>query len=131
MRKKGLLHPELCRTITAMGHTDTLVVADAGLPIPRGVARIDLALVPGLPGFLHTVKAILAEFKVESALCAEEIVTLNPNVLEGLQALLGDIPLHFIPHEAFKRKTGEASAVVRSGECTPYANVILVAGVTF
>jgi D-ribose pyranase len=131
MRKTGLLHPELCRTITAMGHTDSLVVADAGLPIPKGVERIDLALVPGLPGFLSTVESILAEFKVESAICAEEIVTLNPIVLEGLQALLGDIPLHFIPHEGFKRKTGEASAVVRSGECTPYANVILVAGVTF
>ena len=59
MRKEGVLHPELCRTITAMGHTDTLVVADAGLPIPKGVVRIDLALVPGLPGFLHTVESIL------------------------------------------------------------------------
>ena len=131
MRKEGLLHPELCRTITAMGHTDTLVVADAGLPIPKGVVRIDLALVPGLPGFLHTVESILAEFKVESALCAEEIVTHNRELLKGLQKLLGDIPLHFVNHEEFKRKTGDAAAVVRSGECTPYANVILVAGVSF
>ena len=65
MKKQGLLHPELCRTITAMGHTDTLVVADAGLPIPNGIARIDLALVPGMPGFLTTLEAILAEFEVD------------------------------------------------------------------
>jgi D-ribose pyranase len=131
VRKEGLLHPELVRTITAMGHTDTLVVADAGLPIPKGVARIDLALVPGLPGFLDTLKSILAEFKVESALCAEEIVAHNPELLAGLRTLLGEIPLQFVTHEAFKRETTDAAAVVRSGECTPYANVILVAGVSF
>jgi D-ribose pyranase len=131
VRNLGLLHPELVKTITAMGHTDTLVVADAGLPIPKGVTRIDLALVPGVPGFLDTVKSILTEFKVESALCAEEIVTRNRTLYEGLQTLLGEIPLHFVTHEAFKRKTGAAAAVVRSGECTPYANVMLVAGVSF
>ena len=52
-------------------------------------------------------------------------------MLAGLRKLLGEIPLHFISHETFKRKTGDAAAVVRSGECTPYANVILVAGVAF
>jgi D-ribose pyranase len=114
-----------------MGHTETLVVADAGLPVPKEVERIDLALVPGLPGFLTTLEAILAEFEVESALCAEEIKAHNPQMLAGMRKLLGEIPLHFISHEAFKRKSVDAAAIVRSGECTPYANVILVAGVTF
>jgi D-ribose pyranase len=36
-----------------------------------------------------------------------------------------------IPHEEFKARTAAARAVVRTGEFTPYANVILIAGVTF
>jgi len=134
MRKTGLLHPALTEAITAMGHTQTLAVADAGLPIPEGPERIDLALVPGAPSFLETVKAILAEFQVEAALCAEEITEKNPTVLAGLRELLranGDIPLRFVPHEAFKAQTAEARCVVRTGECSPYANVLFTAGVTF
>ena len=69
-----------------MGHTDTLVVADAGLPIPNGVVRIDLALVPGIPSFLQTVESILTEFKVESALCAEEIMEQEQEYLAAFQS---------------------------------------------
>ncbi|THB64083.1 MAG: D-ribose pyranase [Desulfovibrio sp.] len=131
MRKSGLLNPELARVITAMGHTDTLVVADAGLPIPESVERIDLALLPGVPGFIQTTQAILAELQVESALVAEEIKAKNPKALAGLSKLLGNIPLAFVPHEEFKALTRDAACVARTGECSPYANVILVAGVIF
>ncbi|MCF7905318.1 MAG: D-ribose pyranase, partial [Candidatus Marinimicrobia bacterium] len=34
MKKVGILHPELSKAIAIMGHTDRLVVCDAGLPIP-------------------------------------------------------------------------------------------------
>lgn len=131
MRKRGLLHPELSRVLTAMGHTQSLVVADAGLPVPPEVERIDLALIPGTPAFLETTKAILEELQVESAVCAAEIKEKNPEVLKELVALLGDIPLSFISHEEFKTQTQGAEAVVRTGECTPYANVLLKAGVIF
>lgn len=131
MRKSGLLHPELTRVLTGMGHKDTLVVADAGLPITMGLERIDLALVPGVPGFLETAKAILSEFKVESAICASEIKERNPDVLNGLRELLGNIPLDFTSHEELKKMSRNATGIVRTGECTPYANVILVAEVTF
>ena len=73
MRMSGLLHARLSAVLTELGHTDVLVVADAGLPIPPGVERIDLALVPGVPGFLQTLEAILAELAVESAIVAEEM----------------------------------------------------------
>jgi D-ribose pyranase len=45
MRKSGVLHARLAAVLTELGHTDLLVVADAGLPIPPGVERIDLAVV--------------------------------------------------------------------------------------
>jgi D-ribose pyranase len=117
--------------LAELGHTDTLVVADAGLPIPPGVERIDLALVQSVPGFLHTLEVILAELAVESAVIAEEMAERSPDVHRHTLRLLEPRSVHIVSHEELKRRTAAARAVVRTGECTPYANVLLVAGVTF
>lgn len=132
MRKHGsLLHGRLAGLLAELGHTDALVVADAGLPVPAGVERIDLALVPSVPGFLETVQAVLDELAVESAVVAEEMAARSPALYAELAASFGSLPVRAVPHDEFKRLTAGARAVVRTGECTPYANVILVAGVTF
>lgn len=131
MKKIGILNQPLSAVIAGLGHLDQLVVADAGLPIPVGPERIDLALKEGLPGFVETLKVILEEVQVESAVVAEEMVSTNPQVYKQLAYILGDIPIKTIPHVEFKQRTGEARAVVRTGEFTPYANVILIAGVVF
>lgn len=110
---------------------DTLVIADAGLPIPPSTQRIDLAVSKNIPLFEDVVKAVLSELEVESAIIAEEMAQHSPAVLERLQALLGDIPIQRIPHHEFKTQTSAATAILRTGEFTPYANVILVAGVVF
>ena len=131
MRKSGILQPRLLHTMASMGHTDTLVVADSGLPIPTDVERIDLALTPGIPSFMQTLSAIFNELQVESAICAEEIKEMNPVILDEIARLMGSIPLSFISHGDFKKETVKARSVVRTGECSPYANIILVAGVIF
>lgn len=132
MRKSGrLLNARLAGLLTELGHTETLVIADAGLPIPPGVERIDLALVPSVPGFIETLKAVQVEFAMEAAVIAEEMATRAPELHEKTLGLLGDLPLTAVPHEQFKRMCASARAIVRTGEFTPYANVILVAGVTF
>ncbi len=132
MRRHGLLHAELNRLIAAMGHTDTLVIADAGLPVPPGVPCIDLAIRPGLPAFADVFAAIHAELAVEAVTAAREIHTHN----SAMQALVGQLRAHGLrveelDHETFKQACGHARAVVRTGETTPYANLILHAGVTF
>ncbi|HEY8348089.1 MAG TPA: D-ribose pyranase [Symbiobacteriaceae bacterium] len=131
MKKGLLLNQALSEIVAAMGHGDLLVIGDAGLPVPRGVPRVDLAVRPGVPGFLETVEAVLSELQVEGAIVAEETAERNPEVSEGLKRLLGDLPVEVTGHERLKRLCGSAVAVVRTGECTPYANVILKAGVTF
>jgi len=131
MKKAGILNPDLIHAIAAMGHTDRLVIADAGLPIPVEVARIDLALVAGVPGFVQTLEAVLGELKVERAIVAAEMRTRSPALHEAVQRLLGGTPLDQLPHERFKELLHEARVVVRTGEVTPYANIILQSGVTF
>jgi len=131
MKKIGTLNQPLSEVIAGLGHLDSLVVADAGLPIPQETQRIDLALIQGIPGFLETVRVILEEIKVERAIVAEEMLTVSAPVFEQLQSLLSGVPIETIPHDEFKQLTRSAQAVVRTGEFTPYANVILESGVVF
>lgn len=134
MRKtQGILNGQLSRVISETGHTDTLVVTDAGLPIPAAVERVDLAYFPSEPPFLKVLDAVLAEVVIEGATLAEELREASPamlaQILERLEA--AGVDAKFVPHVEFKAQTAGARAAVRSGEFTPYANVILHAGVAY
>jgi D-ribose pyranase len=131
MKKHGILQPELSAVIARLGHTDTLVVADAGLPIPPAVQRIDLAVTGGVPAFLQVLRPLLDEIAVEAVVIASELPAASPAFYADLQAVLGALPIRTVPHAEFKKMTHQARAVVRTGEFTPYANIILVAGVAF
>lgn len=131
MKKRGLLHPEISDTLARLGHTDWLVVADCGLPIPPGVRRIDLALVPGVPSLQDVIEAIAEEMAVEKLIVAREMRERNPRCLELVTQRFPGVPMEEVPHEAFKAQVAKAQAVIRTGEATPYANVILQAGVIF
>lgn len=131
MKKVGTLNQPLSDVIAGLGHMDTLVIGDAGLPIPAETQRIDLALTQGVPTFLETLRVILEEVQVERAIVAEEMKHVSPALFEQVNKLLPEIPLESIPHAEFKHQTSNARAVIRTGEFTPYANIILVSGVVF
>jgi D-ribose pyranase len=128
MKRIGVINAPLAGVIASLGHNDTLVVCDAGLPIPATTQRIDLALTRGVPGFMETLQVILSELYVERAIVAEEMLQTSPALYVQMQALLGETGIETIAHVEFKKQTGTSRAVVRTGEFTPYANVILVAG---
>lgn len=132
-RNNGTLNAQLSRVISEVGHTDLMAVTDAGLPIPATTERIDLALREGMPSFLDVLDTVLAELEVESAVAPAEIEEASPAMLTELRQRLDarGIPLQLIPHTEFKARTGLARAAVRSGEFTPYANVLLQAGVVY
>lgn len=131
MKKTTLLHSDLSYIIATLGHLDTLVIADAGLPIPSETERIDLALTKGVPGAIQTLQVVLEEMQVEKIILAEEGKDGNPKFLTEVQELLPGVPVEFVSHSDFKAQTADARAVVRTGEFSPYANVILVSGVVF
>ncbi|MFI7129248.1 D-ribose pyranase [Nonomuraea sp. NPDC050153] len=132
-RNQGTLNAQLARVISELGHTDTLVVTDAGLPIPREVERVDLAVRENLPRFLDLLDAVLDEVAVEGVLLSEEIKQHSPDMLAAIEERFDrlGLRLEFVPHTAFKQATAGARAAVRSGEFTPYANVLLTAGVVY
>jgi len=127
------INPQLSRVISETGHTDLIVVTDAGLPIPPGSTRIDLAYRPGAPAFLDVLDTVLAELVIEGATVSAEVEQHSPQVLSALRDRLDPlgISITLIPHEGFKELTRQARAFVRSGEYTPYANIILHAGVAY
>ncbi|CAH0199898.1 D-ribose pyranase [Microbacterium foliorum] len=134
MRKTATtINPALSRVISETGHTDLLVVTDAGLPIPPGSERIDLAYRPGAPAFLEVLDTVLAELVVEGATVSQEVAEKSPEILAALRERFADqdFEIALVPHVEFKALTHSARAFVRSGEFTPYANVILHAGVAY
>jgi D-ribose pyranase len=119
--------------IASMGHTDQMVIGDAGLPLPRNAEIVDLALITNIPRMIDVLTAVLDELVVEKAILAVEIEKINHGVLDEIKRLLKGVEIEFVSHENFKRiyKESDNTVFVRTGESTPYANIILVSGVDF
>ncbi|MEC3885732.1 D-ribose pyranase [Halobacillus sp. HZG1] len=128
MKRHGMLNSHLSKVLADLGHTDTIVVADAGLPVPEGVKKIDLSLKEGVPSFLDVVEVLKEEMVVERVTVAEEMEQ-NPSIQNEMREWFGEMDA--LTHEALKGQLKQAKAVVRTGEVSPYANCILHAGVTF
>lgn len=131
MKKVGILNSQLIKTIADMGHTDQLVITDAGFPIAEEINRIDLSLTAGIPEFIKVLRAILDEMVVEKAIIADEMKEISPSLFSQVKEILQETPIESISHEEFKSLSANAKGVVRSGEHTPYANIILISGVDF
>lgn len=131
MKKQGMLNSHIAKILADLGHTDTIVIGDVGLPIPPEVQKIDLAVTLGQPSFQDVVNAIADDMVIEKVILAEEIQTTNQETLKYIQDGFKDCEIDYCPHEQFKALTRNAKAVIRTGEARPYANCILQAGVNF
>lgn len=131
MKKNKIINSKLIYEISKVGHTQYIVIADAGLPIPKGVNVIDLAIVGGLPSFIDVLDAVVDELIFEKIILASEIQTKNKDLETKIVSLIEDVDIEYISHEKFKILTLNANVIVRTGEKSPYANIILVGGVDF
>ncbi|SIT05742.1 D-ribose pyranase [Alicyclobacillus vulcanalis] len=130
MKRYGIMHGRLSQIIAQLGHGELVAVADCGLPIPPGVEIVDLALKPGTPSFLEVCDTILTELVVEDFVVANELASRAPEVVNHLRERVGTLG-QFVSHSDFKQALPNVRSVVRTGEWTPYKNVIFVAGVAF
>lgn len=132
LKKLGILNSDIAKVLTDLGHTDKIAIGDAGLPIPEGVKRIDLAIALSDPSFIKVLKAVLNDMKVEEVVLAEEIKEQNASQLEAIEAeLVEEERITYVSHEEFKQQLKDVKAVIRTGEATPYSNIILQSGVLF
>lgn len=128
MKKGGILHPTLNRILAETGHTDLLTVCDRGFPVPPGPERLDLALVDDVPTVLDVLAAIEREFVIDRIFVAEEMKEASPERFAQLRQAYPHIAFAAVPHLRFKELCAESRAVVRTGDCVPYANIIIVSG---
>lgn len=131
MKKKGIMNSDISRIVANMGHMDWLSIGDAGTPVPENTEKIDLAIHSGLPSFIDVVSETLKELEVQKIYVAEEIKTNNPEQLENLKKILPNVEISYISHAELKKNIGKSKAFIRTGETTPYSNVILESGVIF
>ena len=131
MKKSGILHAQLSGCVAALGHKDLFMVGDAGMPIPPGVTVIDLAVAKGVPTFRQVMDALLTEAAVEGCYLAEEIHEHNPELHAYIKEKLGNVEYEYMPHDDLKKLSQKVRFAIRTGEFTPYPNVILRAGVVF
>lgn len=128
MKKHGMINRNIAASLASFGHTDLLVIADCGLPIPANVPCVDLSFRIGEPAFMTVLEAVLDDFQAEAAFIAEEIKTANP-AIEA--AILQHKEAAYMSHEELKELSKKAKLIIRTGEATPYANIVLRSGVIF
>ncbi len=127
MKKRGVLNAELNAALSRLGHMDLVMVTDCGMPAPRGVPVVDLALIQGVPRLEQVLDALLDELEIEGCVAARE---LKSTVAEAWLTTRFD-HIEYISHAELKELSTTASLIVRTGEATPYANVALICGVPF
>ena len=82
---------------------------------------------------MDVLKEVTSDMKVEKIYLALEMKEKNP---EQLKAVLDHFESEkpevvFITHEELKRMEKDCRAVIRTGEVTPYSNIILQSGCLF
>ncbi|MBQ6374107.1 MAG: D-ribose pyranase [Clostridia bacterium] len=131
MKNTGIQNGEISRLLAAIGHTQYIVISDVGLPIPKGVPCIDLAVRVGLPSFDDVLEAVSKELVYEAIVLATELKERFPKDCREIVSKLNKVEEKYVPHEEFKELSKNAVAIIRTGENKPYRNIILRAGVNF
>ena len=137
MKRNGILNSDISRVLSYMGHTDRICIGDCGLPVPDETERIDLALRFGQPSFMDVLTEVAKDMKVERIFLAEEMKEKNEAQLKAVLSFFENSETGFAPaveyvsHEQLKRMTEDCKAVIRTGETTPYSNIILQSGCIF
>lgn len=130
MKKTGILNSHLAKLADDLGHTDRVCIGDLGLPVPNGIPKIDLSLTSGIPSFQEVLDIYLENILVEKVILAEEIKEANSDQLSRLLAKLDNsVNIEYVSHNHLKQMTQDVKAVIRTGENTPYSNIILQSGV--
>lgn len=134
MKKTEVLNSHISQAISTLGHYDLLTINDAGMPIPNDDKRIDIAVTKGLPRFIDVLENVLTEVEIQKIYLAEEIKTHNSKQLKAIKQLINEhVIIEFIPHSEMKEMLQSPlnKGNIRTGETTPFSNIILESNVTF
>jgi len=126
MLKGGILNPAINSLLSRVRHTNTLVIADRGFPFWPQIETIDISLVDDIPRVLEVLHALKENFSIGRVFAAQEFLAANtPQTASALDDALLGIPITFEPHVELKKRVPHAIGLIRTGDTTQYANLIL------
>lgn len=122
----GILNPALVELLARFRHTNAIVIADRGFPFWPQVPTIDISLVDDVPTVRQVLAAVLPRYKVGAAFMAQEALEYNAGaVIDDYRRLLDGVELGFEAHVTFKKRVPAAIGLIRTGDTTPYGNVLI------
>lgn len=129
MFKQGIINPQINHAISQTAHLDTVLVTDAAMEMPKGVERVDLAYMLGIPELLPIVKGLWDVCLFEKVYVAEEIKTASPQLFAEYEKLFSGVPIECVPHAELLKMTPSAKVAIRTGEDKyHYSSVLFVCG---
>ncbi|MCE0499405.1 MAG: D-ribose pyranase [Methylacidiphilales bacterium] len=126
MLKTGILNPQINSLLSRVRHTNTLVIADRGFPFWPMIETVDISLVDDVPSVLAVLRALRPNFQIGKAWMAQEFLKQNSaKTCSAFAETLRGIELTYEPHVDFKKRVPHAIGLIRTGDTTQYANIIL------
>jgi D-ribose pyranase len=126
MLQTGILNPQINSLISRVRHTNTLVIADRGFPFWPMIETIDISLVDDVPTVIEVLRAIQRNFTIGRFVMAEEFRQANSSEkVAQVTELIAGREVIFEPHTEMKRRVPQAIGLIRTGDTTPYSNMIL------
>ena len=129
MINSGILNPRILSLLARIRHTNALVIADRGFPFWPQIETVDISLVDNVPTVLQVLAAVRANHNFTQAFMAKEFLKNNfKHVQDKFAKALRRVPTKFEAHVEFKKRVPDAIGLIRTGDTTQYANVILISG---
>ena len=125
MKKKGILNRQLAGLVAGLGHTDCVMICDAGFPIPKGIEYVDLAMCEGIPSFIDCLNLLLSEAVFDEITIAQEMLEHNPETFGYILGMFKAHKRNVIPQTEFLPMAENAKFIIRTGELKPYSNIYL------
>jgi len=126
MLRGGILNPHINFLLSRVRHTNTLVIADRGFPFWPQIETVDISLVDDVPRVVDVLRAVRANFVIGRIFLAQEFQAANARERsEEFMETLDGIPVSVEPHIELKRRVPAAIGLIRTGDTTQYANLVL------
>jgi D-ribose pyranase len=133
MKKKGILNPNIMQGLTSLGHLDSVVICDAGFPVPKHANIVDISLIAGIPNFMQVLKAVVNEIIVEEFVIFDFMEKYNKEYYLEVKNIFTKQKAVECSMDDFRNRANDAKLFIRTGELLPASNIILVSssGVDF
>jgi D-ribose pyranase len=127
MLKAGILNPQINALLSRVRHTNMLVIADRGFPFWPTIETVDIALIDDIPTVLQVLGAIRPNFVIGEIVMAREFQEHNSlAVRDQFATAMHGLSTSLVSHEALKQRVPSSIGLIRTGDTTQYANLLLV-----